>query len=238
LVTGGTSGIGLAAARRLKQEGARVAVTGTNPERLAVVEKELGVLAIQNDAGGLEAAEILAGRFRQEVGHLDGVFLNAGFGRFQPLAEVTAEEFDAEFHVNVRGPLLQVKALAPYLRDGASIVINTSIVHSKGMAGTAIYSATKGAVRALTRVLARELSPRNIRVNAVAPGPIATQFLERAGMPVDAQQGMARQLLPQVALGRYGTSEEAAAVALFLLSSDASFVTGAEYVVDGGLSEL
>lgn len=239
LVTGGTSGIGLGTARRLHAEGARLLITGTREDRLERTRSELkNAIVIQNDASDPAAAAELAGTVEAEFGKVDGIFFNAGFGRYQTIDQVTAADFDAQFQTNVRGPLLQSRELAPFVEDGGAIVLNTSASRTVGISSMAIYSSTKGALRSLTRVLAREFAPRAIRVNAVSPGPIETDFYTRGGLSQEAFDGFSAFLRGQSPLGRLGTPEEVAAVVLFHLSSEASYVTGSEYVVDGGLTEL
>ncbi len=239
LITGGSGGIGRATAERIVSEGGRVLITGTNAEKLASVKAGLpDVETLVNDAGDALAAERLGEVVASIFGSLDAAFLNAGHATFVPHTDVTALEFDRQYAVNVRGPILHVRSISSLLREGGSILINASVARNVGLPGGVIYNSTKGALRTVTRVLALELADRNIRVNAVSPGPIGSDFFKRTGMPEDQMQQFIEQVLTSVPLGRIGEPEEVAAVAAFLLSDEASYVTGSEYVVDGGMTEV
>ena len=234
LITGGTSGMGLAGALRIVSEGGQVAITGLNEARLAQARGLLpGVsLIIKNDA----ASEADAGALREAVsawGNLDGLWLNAGFAEVGSPQEVTADIFNRMMNANVRGPMLQLAALSDSLNAGASVLVTSSSSAYEGAAMTSLYAATKGAVVAMVKSWASALADRRIRANTLVPGPIDTNF--RHFMPQEARQQFEEFVVSQVPLGRAGTAEEAAAVALFLLSDDAAYVTGSQYAVDGGL---
>ncbi|GAK73252.1 SDR family oxidoreductase [Agrobacterium rubi] len=233
LITGGTNGMGLAGARRVIAEGGTVLLTGLNEERLtsAKLEFQENAVIIKNDAAETTATALA--QAVASVGPLDGLWLNAAFAALGSPEELVASEFDRMMATNVRGPMLQLAALSPHLSDGASVVVTSSSSIYEGAAATGLYAATKGAVVAMARSWATALAPRGIRVNTLVPGPIETNF--RSFLPEEARQGFESFVVNQVPLGRVGTPEEAAAVALFLLSSDSSYVTGSQYAVDGGL---
>lgn len=237
VVTGGTSGIGRATALRLRDEGARVLVTGRDLERLTALGRLDGITAVLDDAADPDTGR----RLREAVdlhldGRVDALFLNAGLGAFAPVGGVLPEEVDRQFAVNVRGPLLQLAALDSALEPGGAVLFNTSVVNGLTMPGAAVYAATKGAVRSAMRSAAGELAVRGVRVNAISPGPVDTGFFSATGMAAHEIETFSTSVLGQVPLGRFGTADEIAATAAFLLSDDASFVLGHELVVDGGMS--
>ena len=238
LITGGTSGIGLATAKRIAEEGGEVAVTGTSQDHLDEAGRSLpsGSLVLRNDAADPDAAKALGEKVKDQMGGLDGLFLNAGYGKFAPIADTDADFTDRMMAVNVRGPILQMAELSGALNEGASVVITASVSPYLGQAQGAVYAATKGAVTALARAWARELAERKVRVNSIAPGPIDSNFVHATGMSDEAIERFRDQVEGMVALGRFGENEEAAAVACFLLSGEASYVTGSQYMVDGGMT--
>ena len=240
LVTGGTTGIGLATVKALADAGAKVIATGRNPKTLEVAKAELAGHAelIASDAGDPKAIEDLFAEVSQKHGKLDGIFLNAGVARFAPLEALSKEDFDWTMHINVLGPMLAVRNSLSLLNEGASIVINTSVSNQKGMPNTAIYAASKAALDSFVRTAAVELAPKKVRVNAISPGPIETPIYGKLDMPKEQIEGFAQSIQSQVPLQRFGASDEVAKAARFLLSSESSYVTGTELTVDGGMTAL
>ena len=240
VVTGGNSGIGLATAQRFLEEGAKVAISGRNEKTLAEALKKLGkdVLAVQADTAHLDEVERFLREVDKKLGKIDVLFVNAGVAKFAPLTETPESLFDEQFDINIKGAYFTIQKAVPYLNDGASIILNTSVAGSTGTPGTSAYSATKAALRSLARTAAAELAERNIRVNAVAPGPIITPIFGRTGLPQQAIDDWAKDLVSQVPMKRFGQPEEVAGVVAFLASRDSSYITGVEINVDGGLGQL
>jgi NAD(P)-dependent dehydrogenase (short-subunit alcohol dehydrogenase family) len=233
LITGGTTGIGLATAQFLAAEGAKVIVTGRNPETLAAAKAELprDAVILKSDSGSLDGARSLGEEVKKHVDRLDGAFLNAGIAEFAPLEAATPEQFDAMFHINVRGPFFQLQSLLPLLGNPSSVVFTSSIAATLAFPAMSLYSATKAAVDSFGRILAVELAPRGIRVNVISPGPIDTPIIAKSGIPDEGKKEFANQSL----LKRFGRSDELAKLARFLLSDDSSYIIGENVVIDGGV---
>jgi NAD(P)-dependent dehydrogenase (short-subunit alcohol dehydrogenase family) len=234
LVTGGTSGMGLAAARRLLAEGARVVVTGRDQVRLDAAVEELDgggdVLAVRGDVANLADLDALTAAIRDRHGRLDVVFANAGVASFQPNGDITEAEFDRMVDINFKGVFFTIQKTLPLLSDHAAIVINASWTLHRGLPGASLYAATKAAVHNLAHTLAAELAPRGVRVNSVSPGYIETPMFHD-NVSVEA----AAAVVAAVAAGRIGTAEDVADAVAFLASGEASYVNGQDLIVDGGL---
>jgi len=240
VVTGGNSGIGLATAKLLRQEGAKIAISGRDQETLASAKKEIGgeTLAIRSDVSNPADVDAFFSKVAQAFGKIDVLFANAGVAKFAPISDSPEMLFDEVFDINVKGVFLTIQKALPHLNDGASIVLNTTFLNEAGTPGTSVYSASKAAVRSLARTAAAELVGRGIRVNAVSPGPIATPIYGRLGLPKEAVDAMANSILATVPMKRFGQPEEIAKTVLFLASPDASYITGVEVNVDGGVGQV
>ncbi len=240
LITGGTSGIGLATAREFLQEGAQVAINGRNSERLQQAVAELGdnAIAIQADVASLADIERMAAEVGDRLGKLDALFVNAGIVKLLPIAATTEAFFDELMSINFKGAFFTVQKLLPFLNEGAGIVFNTSVSNQMGIPNGSVYAASKAAMRSLVRTLANEWVDRKIRVNAVSPGPVETPIMGKVGLSQEQMEGLNRSVLAQVPMKRFGQPQEIAKAVLFLASSDASFMTGEEIVVDGGWIEV
>lgn len=236
LVTGGTTGIGLATARLLHTRGYAVVVTGRNAETLAEARRTLpeDVVVLRADAKSLADADNVVAEIKLRFGKLDLVFLNAALIAMAPLEAVDEAGFDAHFAVNVKGPYFQLQKLLALLGPGSSVIVTSSIIGERGVAASSVYSATKGAQLALVRALAIELAPRHIRVNSISPGVISTPAHDKLGMPPEQLRGMFDALTARIPFGRMGNADEVAHAVAFLASPEASFITGANLMVGGG----
>jgi NAD(P)-dependent dehydrogenase (short-subunit alcohol dehydrogenase family) len=240
LVTGGTSGIGLAAAMQFVNEGAYVFTTGRRDAELAAAVKEIGrnVTGVQGDVSNLGDLDRLFAQIKKEKGRLDIVFANAGVAKYAPIGKITEELYDSTFNTNVRGLLFTVQKALPLLPDGASIILTASIVGSKGLAANSVYSATKAAIRSFARTWTTDLKDRRIRVNTVSPGSIDTPGLSRLLASSETGQQRLKMISNNVPLGRLGKPDEVAKAVVFLASDDASYITGTELFVDGGFAQV
>jgi NAD(P)-dependent dehydrogenase (short-subunit alcohol dehydrogenase family) len=240
LVTGGTSGIGLEAAKLFRDEGATVVIVGQNPDRCQSIAGQLGdsVTVLRGDVSKPDAVESIIKQIDEKFGRIDVLFANAGMGLASPLEVVTEGQIDRLFDVNFKGVFFAIQKAAPLLSQGGSIIVTTGFLDEVGVPGLSVLAATKGAVRALVRSLGAEFAPRGIRVNAVGPGLINTPFHSKLGLSEEQLNESASAILNRVPFHRFGEAGEIAKAALFLASDDSCFMTGSELVVDGGLTQI
>lgn len=240
MITGGSSGIGLATAKLFQQAGAKIAISGRNQKSLddAVRELAAGVVAVRSDVSKLSDLDTLFDLVAKKLGRIDVLFANAGIARFAPLTDVSEDLYDETFDINVKGVFFTIQKAIPQMNDNGSIILNTSFVNQAGVPTTSVYAASKAAVRSLARGVASELAARGIRVNVVSPGPISTPIYGKLGLPKETVEAFAANIVSQVPLKRFGKPEEVAQSALFLASNASSYVTGVELNVDGGLGQV
>ncbi|MCP4522273.1 MAG: SDR family oxidoreductase [Cytophagales bacterium] len=236
VVTGGNSGIGYESAKELKSQGANVIITGRNSEKVESASSELGVKGLVADVANISAIDHLVKQVKQEYGKVDILFVNAGIFQPAPVGQISEEMFDHQIGINFKGAVFTTEKFLPILNDGASIINLSSVNAYTGMPNTAVYAASKAALNSYTRTAATELAPRKIRVNAVNPGPVSTPIFGKTGMEEEQLNGFAQAMQERVPLKRFGQPEDVAKLVAFLASDDASFITGSEYNIDGGIN--
>jgi len=236
VVTGGNSGIGYATAKEFVAEGATVVITGRNKAAVEKAASEIGAVGIVSDQGNLPAIDQLVAAVKSRYGKVDTLFINAGVAAFVPFDAVTEDQFDNMMDINFKGAFFTLQKFLPLLKEGASVTFLSSINAYTGMSNTSVYAPSKAAMNSLTRTLAYELAPRKIRVNVVCPGPISTPIFDKVGLSEEALQQFSSAIQARVPLKRIGTAEEVAKLVTFLSSDDALFITGSEYVIDGGVN--
>ena len=236
VVTGGNSGIGYATAKKLKAQGAEVIIAGRNEERVAGAAEELGVTGLVADVTSLPALDRLVEVVGSEFGKVDILFVNAGIFQPAPVGQISEELFDHQMGINFKGAVFTIEKFLPLLSEGASIINLSSVNAYTGMPNTAVYAASKAALNSYTRTAATELAPRKIRINSVNPGPVFTPIFGKTGMSEDQLSGFAEAMQKRIPLKRFGQPEDIANLVSFLASDEASFITGSEYNIDGGIN--
>jgi len=235
VVTGGNSGIGYATAQQFVKEGAKVIITGRNKAAVEKAASELGAIGFVSDQGNLQAIDKLVAEIKSRYNKVDTLFVNAGVASFAPFEAVTEEQFDSILDINFKGAFFTLQRFLPLLKEGSSVTLLSSVNAHTGMPNTSVYAPSKAALNSLMRTVAYELAPRKIRVNVVSPGPIDTPIFDKVGLSEEAKEQFSNAMNARVPLKRIGTSDEVAKLVTFLSSDDASFITGSEYVIDGGV---